>query len=158
MDFTLTTDPPGIVDLNTADAPTETAPDDTTPAALTSGAPSHTTPAALTQSAPGATTPAPLTTDPAVPRPPPDGNIASLPSMPASFIPAFIELTGPGPSLETLPASAADAAVSRVLQGLVGGALKTYQVVGGTDAQELPGIVHPINYDAETNPFIFVEC
>ena len=76
-------------------------------------------------------------------------------TMPASFNPAFIELTGSAGALDTLNASAAD--LNKVLQGTVGGRLKSYQVRAGTDATALPGIVRCANYDGATNAIVFVQ-
>ena len=175
-----TTTPPGTLApptlTGTAPASTTpaaistTAPSATTPAALSSGAPGAVTPAAVSGvaptattpavpsiTAPGATTPATLTSTPAVELPP-DRSINSLPSMPASFTPAFINLSGTGPTLKTLNASAADATVGRVVTGIVGGEIKNFQVRSGTDAEALPGIVHPANYDATNNAVVFVAC
>lgn len=76
-------------------------------------------------------------------------------TMPASFTPAFTDLTGGGNCLDTLLASAAD--VNRVLQGTVNGELKSYQVRAGNDATDLPGIVRPANFDADDNAVIFVQ-
>jgi hypothetical protein len=87
-----------------------------------------------------------------------NGDIADLPPMPSAFIPSFVELSGAAGTLKTLTASAKDAAANRIVQGTVGGVLKTYQVRAGTDAEALPGIVHPANYDAATNSVVFVEC
>jgi hypothetical protein len=77
--------------------------------------------------------------------------------MPSAFLPAFIGLTGSGPTLATITASAADATAGRILQGTVNGELKSYQVRAGTDDEALPGIVHPSNYDALTNAVVFVQ-
>ena len=162
-----TTTPPGTVApptlTGTAPASTTpatvsaTAPSATTPAAVSGTAPTATTPAVPSTTAPGATTAATLTSTPAVELPP-DLSINSLPSMPASFTPAFINLSGTGPTLKTLNASAADATVGRVVTGIVGGEIKNFQVRSGTDAEALPGIVHPANYDATNNAVVFVAC
>ncbi len=82
---------------------------------------------------------------------------ASLPSMPSTFTPAFEGLSGDGPTLKTLTASTADVVAKRVVQGMVDGQLKSYQVRAGTDAEDLPGIVRPANYDADTNAVVFVQ-
>lgn len=84
-----------------------------------------------------------------------DGSVPSLPNMPATFQPAFVELTGAGPSLATLTASVAD--IGKIIQGTVNGELKSYQVRAGTDAQALPGIVRPLNFNADTNAVVFVQ-
>lgn len=85
------------------------------------------------------------------------GPVSTLPAdMPSTFVPAFVELTDGGQSLSTLTANAADAAAGRVVAGTVGGELKHYQVRVGDDAQVLPGIVRPANFDAEENPVVFV--
>jgi hypothetical protein len=109
--------------------------------------------------APGSATPAPLTTSPAVPLDPSGVAInTGVPSMPSTFVPAFVELTGAGPSLSTINANAADAAVGKILTGIVAGQVKNYQVRAGTDAQDLPGIVHPLNYNVDTNAVVFVQA
>lgn len=84
------------------------------------------------------------------------GAQSSLHSMPSTFMPAFVELTGGGISLATLTANAADATAGRILQGTVNGELRSYQVRVGTDAQAAPGIIRPANFDAENNPVVFV--
>lgn len=148
---------------------TSTAPNDLAAPTLTASAPGHSNPAALTNVAPAHNDPATLTNlapgDAAAPslttQPPgilnPDGSTPGVPSVPSVFTPAFIELTGGGNSLSTLNANAADAAVGKILQGTVAGVLKNYQVRVGTDAQDLPGIVHPANFDAVTNAVVFVQ-
>lgn len=138
-------------DLSTA------APLHSDPAALSAVAPSSTVPAALSAAAPGAAAPAGMTNSPAQTLNPDGTTQTGLPSMPSAFTPAFIELTGGGASLNTLTANAADATAGKILQGTVGGQLKSYQVQDGTDAQDLPGIVHPANFDPVANPVIFVE-
>lgn len=75
--------------------------------------------------------------------------------MPSSFQPAFTEISGLGSVLKSLAPTTTDA--GRILQGTVGGQLKSYQVRTGTDAEDLPGIVHPSNYNAVTNAVIFVQ-
>ena len=82
--------------------------------------------------------------------------VFSLPNtMPSTFQPAFVELnTGPA-RLQLLTVSAGD--VGKILQGTVAGELKSYQVRVGTDAESLPAIVHPANFDAVVNAFVFVE-
>ena len=82
----------------------------------------------------------------------------SVPSMPAAFIPAFTALTGAGAALASLNASTTDATNGLVLEGIVGGTRVAYQVRAGTDAQSLPGIVRPANFDAVNNAVVFVEC
>ena len=82
------------------------------------------------------------------------GAQSSLRSMPSTFIPAFVGLTGGGLSLATLTANAADAASNRILQGIVNGELKSYRIRAGTDAQQLPGIVRLANFDADSNPVV----
>lgn len=126
--------------------PTEDPPE---PIGLTGFTPSNTAPAAISGTS---FTPS---NSPAVPIGW-NGQAPGLPTMPSVFTPAFIELTGEGPSLATLIANAADATAGRILTGTVGGQLKNYQVRTGTDAQELPGIVHPANFDADENPVVFV--
>lgn len=81
-----------------------------------------------------------------------------LPTMQASFTPAFVELTGAGPTLQSLTASAADAAAGRVVIGTVAGVITHYQVRAGTDADAAPGIIRPANFDQDTNPVVFVQC
>ncbi len=76
-------------------------------------------------------------------------------NMPASFQPAFIELTGSGPCLDSLMATAAD--LNKVLQGTVNGELKSYQVRAGTDAAALPGIVRCANFNDPANAIVFVQ-
>lgn len=76
-------------------------------------------------------------------------------TMPASFTPAFTELTGGGNCLDSLSASGAD--IGKILQGTVNGELKSYQVRAGTDETDLPGIVRPLNFDAEANAVVFVQ-
>jgi hypothetical protein len=93
-----------------------------------------------------------LTDSPAVPIGAP--SVAYI-TMPASFQPAFLEVSGGGPTLKTLNATAAD--IGKLVQGLVASQLKTYEVCAGTDAEDLPGIVHPANYDADANPVVFVQ-
>lgn len=126
--------------------------DNTPPGGITPGiggsAPSNTPPGSIDLS------PA-LTDSPAIPLEI-DGSYSSLPSMPSTFLPAFIELTGGGNSLASLSANAADVTAQRILQGTVNGELKSYQVRAGTDAQALPGIVRPANFDADLNPVVFV--
>ncbi|MFA6289451.1 MAG: hypothetical protein WC661_18880 [Opitutaceae bacterium] len=80
--------------------------------------------------------------------------IASLPAAAGIFRPAFIELTGGEASLDTLNVSADD--FGKWIAGTVAGERKNYQVRAGTDAQALPGIVRPANFDAINNPFVFV--
>jgi hypothetical protein len=146
------------------------APTSSNPAALSTNAPQHADPANLSTTPPTTVNPAALsTTAPTHSTPsalsgtPPqiiafDGTVQSgLPAMPASFQPAFLELTGGGNSLSTLNANAADAAAGKILQGTVGGILKSYQVRVGTDAQEVPGIIRPANHDDVTNAVIFVQ-
>ena len=96
------------------------------------------------------------TTDPAVAIPF-SGGPSALPSMSSTFTPAFIELTGAGPSLATLNANAVDAAAGRILQGVVNGELKNYQVRVGDQAQDLPGIVRPANFHEDDNAVLFVQ-
>lgn len=106
---------------------------------------------------PGAVPPAAASTD----TPPfPIGSnpsALSLPVMPSAFTPAFVQLTGGGNSLSTLTASVADAAAGRIVQGVVNGELKSYQVRAGTDAQALPGIVRPANFNDPANAVVFVQ-
>jgi hypothetical protein len=82
---------------------------------------------------------------------------AALPliTMPASFSPAFVELTGGGAALDTKAAVAAD--LGKILQGTVANELKSYQVRAGVDATARPGIVRAANFDALTNPIVFVQ-
>jgi hypothetical protein len=108
-----------------------------TPATPTGTAPGHSTPAALSNSAPDHTTPSALTSTP------PD----------RLFPDAFVELSSGGRSLKARTVLAADAGA--VFQGTVAGVLKNYQVNAGTDPESLPNIVHPANYDAGTNAFVF---
>ena len=97
----------------------------------------YNTPDTPTTVAPGHTTPAALTTTPA-PR----------------LIPnAFVELLTGGQALNARNVAAADAGA--VFQGTVAGVLNNYQVTAGTDAQSSPTIIHPANYDAGTNAFVF---
>lgn len=77
-------------------------------------------------------------------------------NMPASFQPAFVELTGGGPALDTVMATAAD--IGKILQGTVAGELKSYRVAAGTDAADLPGVVRCGNFDAVLNAVVFVQC
>lgn len=97
-------------------------------------------------------------TDAAAIPPEQDNTHSSLVSMPSTFTPAFVELDGGGQSLSTLSANQADAAAGRLVQGTVGGELKTYQVRAGADAQALPGIVRPANFHAVNNAVVFVSC
>ncbi len=80
---------------------------------------------------------------------------ASLLNMPSTFTPAFVELAAGGNSLNTLNASPAD--IGKVVQGTVGGQLKSYQVRAGTDAQDLPGLVRPANFNDPANAVVFVQ-
>jgi hypothetical protein len=75
----------------------------------------------------------------------------------ADFEPAFVELTGGAAALDQQTATLADAANGRILQGTVGGALAAYQVRGGTDATQSPGIIRPLNYNAGSNAVVFVQ-
>lgn len=147
-----TTTPPGSV---SPAALTSSAPGHTTPAALTTIAPAGTTPPALSSVAPDSTTTAQLTTYP------PgvgvtDETPTPLPQMPSAFTPAFVELTGSAAALDQLNAAALD--IGKILQGTVDGQLKSYRVSAGTDAEDLPGIVRPANFNAVTNACIFVQC
>ncbi|MBX3736743.1 MAG: hypothetical protein KF715_08645 [Candidatus Didemnitutus sp.] len=83
------------------------------------------------------------------------GSALSSITMPASFQPAFVNLTGGGNCLDSLNANAGD--IGKVLQGTVNGELKSYQVRAGTDEADLPGIVRPLNFDPDTNPVVFVQ-
>ncbi|MFA6290108.1 MAG: hypothetical protein WC661_22200 [Opitutaceae bacterium] len=85
---------------------------------------------------------------------PPAAPVESLPNAAAIFHPAFIELTEGDVSLDKLNASSDD--FGKLVEGTVDGERKSYQVRAGTDAQTLPGIVHPANFHAITNPFVFV--
>jgi hypothetical protein len=88
----------------------------------------------------------------------PDGSFAPVPTMPGSFPVAFVELTGNGPTLKSLTANAAIDAGTRCLQGFVNGELKSYRVAAGVDAEALPGIVRPSNFDPVNNACVFVAC
>lgn len=138
-------------------APSATAPDALATAAITGTAPGSTTVPGLSGAAPDSTTPPELTDTPAVELPF-DRSTNSLPPMPASFTPAFINLSGGGPTLKTLNASGVDATAGRIVTGIVAGEIKNYQVRAGTDDEALPGIVHPANYDAINNAVVFVSC
>ncbi len=74
-------------------------------------------------------------------------------SMPNSFTPLFVELTGSVGALDTLNVSAADS--GRIIQGTVTGALVSYQVSAGDDAEDSPGIIRPANFHAGTNAYVF---
>jgi hypothetical protein len=87
---------------------------------------------------------------------PPAEAVAGLPSSAAIFSPIFDGLTGGAGTLASLSASAAD--VGRILEGVVGGERKSYRVAAGTDAQALPGIVRPVNFNASTNAVLFVSA
>ncbi len=86
-----------------------------------------------------------------------------IPLMPAIAIAAFNEIaTGSNP-LRSLKLSASDIVNHAFFQGFVTngqtGAVefKTYRAVEGTDAEtDSHSIVHPSNFDADTNPYIFV--
>ena len=122
------------------------------PAVQSGEAPSGFAPVAQGNTAPTAL-PSTINTDLA-PAPIPGAVPDSLPNMPSAFTPAFIELTGAGPSLVTLTANSAD--IGKIVQGTVDGELRSYQVRAGSDAQALPGIVRPSNFDADTNAVVFV--
>jgi hypothetical protein len=77
--------------------------------------------------------------------------------MAAIFQPAFVELTGAGNTLATLTASVATD-IGKIVQGTVGGKLRSYQVLAGTDATAVPGIVQPANFDPVANAVVFVAC
>lgn len=154
MSWDYTETAPGVIN---PPALTGTAPDSEDPAALTNTAPGSTNPPALSNTAPGQTTPLALTDQPPATEVWGSEDPASLPSMPASFQPAFIEVSGVGPTLKALNANAADAAAGKIVQGTVGGVLKSYQVRAGTDDEDLPGIVHPANFNADTNAVVFVQ-
>ena len=126
---------------------TSTPPSTIAAAALASSGPAVAAPAALTVTAAQVQATAFST----------GSTTASLPTMASSFTPAFVELTGAGNTLSTLNASVATD-IGKILQGTVGGVLKSYQVRAGTDAQVVPGIIHPANYDPVLNACVFVEC
>lgn len=158
VDYTLSNTPPVAVDLTPALSNTAPVAVDLAPALTGADAASITVGAALTSTPPESinagvsltdTVAVPHALQDFTPQPTP-----ALPIMPANFSPGFVELTGAGPSLSTLSASAAD--LNRIVQGTVGGELKSYQVRAGTDVQALPGIVRPANYDGTTNAYVFV--
>jgi hypothetical protein len=164
-----TTTPPEIIDYTTPAIPSATAPGHTAPSSPSNSAPGHTTPEAPTGTAPGHTTPAaPSAIAPDdvsiadyTPTTYPAGTGVDVTSptpllvMPATFSPAFVELTGSAAALDHLTVAPHD--VGRIIQGTVATELKSYQVRAGTDAPALPGLVRPANYHAGTNAFVFVQ-
>ncbi len=151
---------------------TTTSPSDISPLGLTGAGPGTINPLTLSNAAPGATNPpalsrvAPGSSNPLALMGNPPGTLdwpagtlttAGLPTMAATFTPAFNGLTGTGNTLASLNANTADAAAGKIIQGTVNGALKSYQVTAGADAQSLPGIVRPANYDAFSNAVVFSE-
>jgi len=146
----LSSDAPGHTAVG---ARTATAPDSTVVDALSGTAPGHTTPGARSGTAPGHSTPGSLTSYPAGTGVT-DSSPQPLPTMPSVFSPAFVDLTGGAPALAALTVASIDE--GRILQGTVNSELKSYQVRAGTDAQALPGIVRPANFDASTNAYVFV--
>ncbi|MDP2136364.1 MAG: hypothetical protein Q8J74_00785 [Candidatus Didemnitutus sp.] len=84
-----------------------------------------------------------------------DAPISNI-TMPASFQPAFTEITGGGNCLDSLMATAAD--IGKILQGTVAGELKSYQVRAHAGAADLPGIVLPANHDPVTNAVAFFQA
>lgn len=150
---------PDAVDLATPTTPSNgvpvaianaQSPDNTAPDAVdltTPKTPDNTAPTAV-----DLTTPATPNNAAAVPIT--DAPLSSI-NMPASFTPAFTELTGGGNCLDSLSATVAD--INKVLQGTVNGELKSYQVRAGSDATSLPGIVRPANFNAVTNAVVFVQ-
>lgn len=78
-----------------------------------------------------------------------------LPKMSSIFTPAFVEISGSASALDQLNAAAPDE--GRIIQGTVGGQLKSYQVRAGTEATDAPGLVRPANFNAATNAFVFVQ-
>ena len=80
-------------------------------------------------------------------------------NMQSKFQPAFINLSGGGPTLKSLTACAADVG-SHLLGEITNGdgsvSRGEYRVVAGTDAEALPDIVHPANFDAVNNAVIFM--
>jgi hypothetical protein len=103
----------------------------------TTTAPGSVNPPALSAVAPTGTTPAALS--------------AVAPGR--IFRDMFAELATGGRALKSRAVSAADQGA--VFQGTVAGVVKYYQVTAGTDAESSPNVLHPVNYDAGTNAFVF---
>ncbi len=100
-------------------------------------------------------------TTPAIPINLTGGAAALNVNMNSKFQPAFVELSGGGPSLKSLTACAAD--IGTILTGTVTNAdgsvsRKDYRIAAGADAEALPGVVRPANFDAVNNAVLFVAC
>lgn len=148
LDYTLSNTPPGGITAPIGGtAPSNTPPVGIDPA-IGGAAPSNVAPGIIDLAmVPDNTAAIPLSIT---------GAYSSFTDMPSNFTPAFNGLTGGGNTLANLSANAADATAARIVQGIVNGELRSYQVRAGTDAQDLPGIVRPANFDAETNAVVFV--